>query len=1080
MDTVINFIHQYIVALDNGVIDKVVEVIELTLQELTSGRVALLGVVRQLENFLTSEDSNLRVKGLGFLTEILSKYPADALTKQEVTQFTSFLISRLSDQFCIKEILQGIEGLTRSSKFLGYECNQVLVELFSNLNVQSLSQPLRFSTLKLINQLIDQHPEVIVTMKSLFLNGFISAIDGEKDPRNLELVFQLVYKVAKICDITKVSEDLFDTIFCYFPITFKSPKDDPFGVSPNELKLGLKSCIGASPLFAPYAIPSLAEKLSSNSVTAKKDTLNVLIEVIDIYNQEAFTAQLEEVVENIKEEVYHPMDDEIQTISLSMLKKLFSKIYSKGNSQTSTHAFNLALWNEIDNLITEAISIFDVPVSNESAIKPAGKILSQLCGANVLCSCLILDKALVKLLDAFDQVPLIQLKRDILDVVVNILTECRLLFKAEKSGPDGDFIPNELLNQQHRLCTIFDQYFSQKNMFLGLRKSSANGFAELILAKQVMDTTERNFCLHTLTNALLNEQDKTFKQYLIKIFETLIEELPELISEICFPSIITHNNRLIGTILTNNLSGHQEHLNPEQSAQLKEVISLVTVFSVDNNTACCLLESVLSLVTNTLKKPYTFTSIAIVNSLVQSIQTILENLSAKQHNSKTSEIFNSTLLQLWNISYHFLISPEYPGYYDQQRLTVKQLFHSIYRVFILIIRKLETPLQQLLLTSVHKLFFDNENNGLINLDSKLDFKDFLSPFNGGNRFDNLIYLYAATVVASRPNIVLPFEATSHIRQLIEFVLQRGGDFDFNPSGNRLKSAASPITEPIFLIIASIVNKYFNDNECKYISDNCALTDLKYNAFDTTSRDFKRVSNIQLITWITKALIVRGHKSGFDLLNTLIVSLEDPVIGPQSAQALHIILDDDSWGLSKKNTHDVKFLFKQRVFTYSLPPLIQGFTDGKSEAMLHNHLLAISALLKNAPKSALVSEGPNLLPLIIASLYNPDAQLQQSSLYTLLVIIEASTSLVAYNSEPLIGQLLILSNFNTCKNMRVRMSALKSLHQISLSFPKENLEKHQDIVLKSLKVCLDDPKRLVRKLVVDCRNRWYMVLANRGA
>lgn len=36
------------------------------------------------------------------------------------------------------------------------------------------------------------------------------------------------------------SQDLFDITFCYFPITFTPPSDDPYGITSDDLVVALR------------------------------------------------------------------------------------------------------------------------------------------------------------------------------------------------------------------------------------------------------------------------------------------------------------------------------------------------------------------------------------------------------------------------------------------------------------------------------------------------------------------------------------------------------------------------------------------------------------------------------------------------------------------------------------------------------------------------------------------------------------------------------------------------------------------------------------------------------------------------
>ena len=66
-----------------------------------------------------------------------------------------------------------------------------------------------------------------------------------------------------------VFQDFFEAVFNYFPITFKPPPDDPYGITAQDLKDRLRNCISATGFFAPYAFPALLDKLDSTSPNTK-------------------------------------------------------------------------------------------------------------------------------------------------------------------------------------------------------------------------------------------------------------------------------------------------------------------------------------------------------------------------------------------------------------------------------------------------------------------------------------------------------------------------------------------------------------------------------------------------------------------------------------------------------------------------------------------------------------------------------------------------------------------------------------------------------------------------------------------
>jgi DNA repair/transcription protein MET18/MMS19 len=75
-----------------------------------------------------------------------------------------------------------------------------------------------------------------------FVKGFISCMDGERDPINLDCYFKIFPILSEILNeeiIKDNAEELFDVISCYFPITFNSNSDDPTAITAKDLSNNL-------------------------------------------------------------------------------------------------------------------------------------------------------------------------------------------------------------------------------------------------------------------------------------------------------------------------------------------------------------------------------------------------------------------------------------------------------------------------------------------------------------------------------------------------------------------------------------------------------------------------------------------------------------------------------------------------------------------------------------------------------------------------------------------------------------------------------------------------------------------------
>lgn len=58
---------------------------------------------------------------------------------------------------------------------------------------------------------------------------------------------------------------MFDITFCYFPISFRPPPNDPYGITADDLKMALRNCMSSSPYFAKAALPLFLEKYPTSS-----------------------------------------------------------------------------------------------------------------------------------------------------------------------------------------------------------------------------------------------------------------------------------------------------------------------------------------------------------------------------------------------------------------------------------------------------------------------------------------------------------------------------------------------------------------------------------------------------------------------------------------------------------------------------------------------------------------------------------------------------------------------------------------------------------------------------------------------
>ena len=144
-------------------------------------------------------------------------------------------------------------------------------------------------------------------------------MDGEKDPRNLLVAFELVRTIIDRFDISSHVEDLFDIVFCYFPISFAAPTNDPFGITTEDLKDSLRRCLAATPYFAYYATPLLIEKLMTTVGSAKKDAMGTISLCSPAYGAHAILPHAQDLFDALVREVYQSADSSMVDVALDTI-----------------------------------------------------------------------------------------------------------------------------------------------------------------------------------------------------------------------------------------------------------------------------------------------------------------------------------------------------------------------------------------------------------------------------------------------------------------------------------------------------------------------------------------------------------------------------------------------------------------------------------------------------------------------------------------------------------------------------------------------------------------------------------------
>ena len=165
---------------------------------------------------------------------------------------------------------------------------------------------------------------------SNIISAISTAIESEKDPRNLVVSFSLTSQIlAKFGNsdegeetLKPFLEDIFENISCYYPIEFNPPKNDKFKITPKDLKDGLNKCFTATPLLANHTFPFIFDKLTAVGTLSKTEslvTLRLMIEELPIQKVREFC---EIIWNHLQNEAFNSTDEVVQVLCLNTISQL--------------------------------------------------------------------------------------------------------------------------------------------------------------------------------------------------------------------------------------------------------------------------------------------------------------------------------------------------------------------------------------------------------------------------------------------------------------------------------------------------------------------------------------------------------------------------------------------------------------------------------------------------------------------------------------------------------------------------------------------------------------------------------------
>ncbi|XP_032137074.1 MMS19 nucleotide excision repair protein homolog isoform X3 [Sapajus apella] len=384
--------------------------------DVKSGNYTVLQVVEALGTSLENPEPRTRARGIQLLSQVLLQCHS-LLLEKEVVHLILFCENRLKDHhLVIPSVLQGLKALSLCVALPPGLAVSVLKAIFQEVHVQSLPQVDRHTVYNIITNFMRTREEELKGLGADFTFGFIQVMDGEKDPRNLLVAFRIVHDlISRDYSLGPFVEELFEVTSCYFPIDFTPPPNDPYGIQREDLILSLRNVLASTPRFAEFLLPLLIEKVDSEILSAKLDSLQTLNACCAVYGQKELKDFLPSLWASIRREVFQTASERVEAEGLAALHSLTVCL---SRSVLSADAEDL-LDSFLNNILQDCRHHLCEP--DMKLVWPSAKLLQAAAGASARACDYITSNVLPLLLEQFHKHSQSSQRRTILEMLLGFL-----------------------------------------------------------------------------------------------------------------------------------------------------------------------------------------------------------------------------------------------------------------------------------------------------------------------------------------------------------------------------------------------------------------------------------------------------------------------------------------------------------------------------------------------------------------------------------------------------------------------------------------------------------------------------------
>ncbi|XP_069575460.1 MMS19 nucleotide excision repair protein homolog [Brachyistius frenatus] len=991
------------------------------------GQFTTLQLVEALGLSLTSSQPHTRARGVQLLSEVLQECYA-GLTEREVEVLISFYENRLKDHYVITPpVLQGLRALTKCTTLPPGSAVSMLRSLFQDVHVQSLMLTERACVYNMLINLMETREAELKGLGADFVFGFVQSMDGERDPRNLLLAFQIAKTIIhRGYNLGKFTEELFEVTSCYFPIDFSPPPNDPHGITKEELTEALRAVLAGTPQFAEFLLPLIIEKLDSDVQSAKLDSLQTLTAGVSQYEHKDLAEFLEGLWASMRREVFQTSSERIESAGLAAVTALtscLSRSVLNSDSDDSLGTFLELVLRDCKHHLCEP---------DLKLVWPSAKLLQATCSASNRASHIITAAVMPSLTEQYNDRTECSHRRTLLEVVQRFIQSVKV---CQPSDNDESVFSSF----RGSLCSVVFSALSETNSSLQI--TAASVLTSLAQQTGLLSDCDIQLAVDHLTRLLLAEEDDGVSLAVVECAGALAELHPAAFITKLIP-------RLKKEIFSEPMDRDPREASDLHShhAMRQRCLSALAAVSVQPS----VVQESTPVLLDVLSSAHTGSVSFCLEDVVLACRSLQRIAEQVQDTEETGRCFHDVIIpRLLSLALQAALQGEVTSG-PRSPLTEEAVLSALFPVISTSCSRLQPTLARQTASRAVSLFLDGDVSFLPDNSFPSHIRLLKQQQTDSWSQSQTVCLLMGCVCSLPRSVEVP-QMERLLSELEELSCTCSHQLSYT-------SAAK--------CFAGLVNKSPQGDSLDGLIRR--TMERVCSELDSTSSSV-RTQAFTLMIWVAKALLLRYHPLFTAMTDKLFSLLEDADLGPMAADGFSLLMSDSADVLNRGCHADVRIMYRQRFFSENSAKLVQGFNAAPQEKK-PNYLKALSNIVNKLPKQVQVTELPALLSLLLEALTCPDQGVQLSTLSCLEPVLINPPPALIQQLEALVNRLLALICSPT---MSVRITSLRCIYALS-HFPVHEVLPFRARVLRALARPLDDKKRLVRNEAVQARAEWFLL------